>query len=185
MSVHDDPLEESLPAPPAPTSEGPFVDREGVAVTIRPYRPSDQEALRELYETFDPRHAAQGIPAVTRTHRERWLEHLLSEGVNVVADLDGRIVGHALYTPTTAPTPELAVFVHQDFHDRGVGTELCRTVVATAAAADREALVLDVEGRNRRARHVYRSLGFESVETGAGEIHMRLALTRRPAPRRG
>lgn len=95
---------------------------------------------------------------------------------DAAADADGdaaperQVVGHAVYTPTDDPEPELALFVHQDYQGRGLGTELCRHVVAAATAADRDALVLDVEASNRTAVGVYERLGFERVEDGADGV---------------
>jgi len=47
---------------------------------------------------------------------------------------------------------------------RGVGTELCRHVIADADAGDREGLELHVESGNRVARSVYRTVGFELAD---------------------
>ncbi|WP_254766759.1 GNAT family N-acetyltransferase [Salinilacihabitans rarus] len=169
-------------SPPAATPDRPLppvrlVDDEGVTVRVRPYRPSDRDRLFEMYEDFDPNHRAQGIPPLTATRRENWLDRLLEEGTNFVAEREGRIVGHSLYVPSSRPEPELAVFVHQAFHGRGIGTALCECVVASAAARGRDALVLEVEQCNRVAVRLYRSLGFETVETRRGEMQMRLPLS--------
>lgn len=145
-----------------------FVDREGDRWLVRPFEPGDREALLAMYRDFDPDHRAQGIPPLDERRMERWVDDLLADGCNVVAARDGRVVGHALYTPTDAAEPELAVFVHQDYQGRGIGTELCSHVVATAAAAARDALVLEVEPRNRAAIHVYESVGFRKAR-GRGD----------------
>ena len=100
---------------------------------------------------------------------------MLREANNVVAERDGELLGHAMYTPTDAAVPELAVFVHPAAQDRGVGTELCRHVIADAAAAGREGLELHVETGNRAARSVYRTVGFEVVER-RGDLRMKLDL---------
>ncbi|MFW6321427.1 MAG: N-acetyltransferase family protein, partial [Halohasta sp.] len=93
-----------------------------------------------------------------------WVEMLLEEGHNIVADGPEGLVGHAVYTPVEAAQPELAVFVHPAFHDRGIGTELCKRIAAAAADAGREALELHVERHNRAAIAVYRRIGFEVVD---------------------
>ena len=154
-----------------------FVDGEGTPMLVRPYTPTDYDRLLELYETFDSSHCAQGLPPTTPARLEGWVESLLEVGCNFVAVLDGRVVGHSLYTPTSHTEPELAVFVHQEFHGRGIGTELCKHVVASAAASGHDALVLDVERRNRAGVSLYRSLGFEPIGDHRRELHMRLALS--------
>lgn len=172
-----------------------FVDKTGRPLTIRDYRPEDRAALERMYRSYGTDHRAQGLPPLTDSRVERWLDTLLEEGRNVVAvDVRGgdapeeqpeagsggdgtRIVGHAVYTLRDADEPELAVFVHPANHDRGIGTECCRQVIARAAADEREAIVLSVERTNRRALAVYRHLGFEAVEGKGTEMRMRLPLS--------
>ncbi|WP_423997856.1 N-acetyltransferase family protein [Halorubrum trapanicum] len=152
-----------------------FVDKEGARWTIRPATDADEPFLAEMYERFGRPHRAQGLPPVSRRRRVDWIRSMLSEGNNVVAERNGELFGHAMYTPTDADTPELAVFVHPDAQDRGVGTELCRHVIANAAAAGRDGIELHVETGNRPARSVYRTVGFEVVER-RGDLRMRVDL---------
>ena len=152
-----------------------FVDAEGARWTIRPAVDEDLPRLAEMYDRFGRENRAQGVPPVSRRRCAAWIETLLSDGNNVVAERDGEVLGHATYTPTAADAPELAVFVHPGAQDRGVGTELCRHVIANAAVAGRERLELHVETGNRAARSVYGTVGFEVVER-RGDLRMRLDL---------
>lgn len=142
-----------------------FVDNEGARWTLRQADETDLDRLVELYGAFGDADRAQGIPPAVEHRRRSWIEMLLEDGYNIVAERDGRVVGHIVYTPLEDACPELAVFVHPAFHDRGIGTELCRRLVASAAAAGREALELYVELRNRAAISVYRRVGFETVDS--------------------
>lgn len=159
-----------------------FVDRYGAPWLVRPVEETDREPLLEMYRDFDPARRAQGLPPLEDARLEAWVDGLLDEGRNFVAAREGRVVGHAAYTPADAAEPELVVFVHRDAARRGLGTELCRHVVATAAANDREGLVLEVSQQKRTAVGIYERLGFERIERaepgGAGirtsEIGMRL-----------
>lgn len=141
-----------------------FVDREGTPWVVRPAGDDDREALFEMYDDFDPTERAQGVPPRKRPRIETWIDGLLEEGCNfVVAGEDG-VVGHALYTPTDDAEPEFAVFVHQDYQERGIGTEVSEHVLATAAVGDRDALTLVVDPNNGAARRLYDRLGFEPIE---------------------
>lgn len=152
-----------------------FVDKQGARWTIRPGVSEDAAALAEMYEGFGTADRAQGLPPVTRSRRADWLETMLADGSNVVAERNGEPFGHAMYTPTDAARPELAVFVHPEMQGRGVGTELCRHVIADADAGDREGLELHVESGNRVARSVYRTVGFELADR-RGDLRMTLDL---------
>ncbi|WP_138004522.1 GNAT family N-acetyltransferase [Halalkalirubrum salinum] len=155
-----------------------FVDKTGVRTIVRPMRSFDREPLVGMYETFDRAHVAQSLPPATTARTEQWLDMLTAEGHNVVAERHGELVGHAVYTPTDDPEPELAVFVDPDYHDRGIGTELCKHVIAHAAANGHEAIVLEVERTNHAALSVYRRLGFETTETNRFVKSMRLSLSK-------
>lgn len=141
-----------------------FLDREGEPWQIRPAGGDDAAALVEMYDDFAASERAQGLPPRTCERIADWVEDRLADGCNVVATDGAAVVGHALYTPTDDPEPEFAVFVHQDVQGRGLGTELSKHVLVTAAAADREALTLIVETSNRVARRLYDRLGFETVD---------------------
>ncbi|SNZ06667.1 Acetyltransferase (GNAT) family protein [Natronoarchaeum philippinense] len=162
-----------------------FVDHEGQSWTIEPPREGDRAALAEMYDDFDPSQRAQGVPPIGDDRIASWLDGLLDDGCNFVARSGEQVVGHAVYVATDDPEPELAVFVHQDYQNRGLGTELCRHLIATAAAADRRALVLEVEPTNQNAIAVYEKLGFERVQQRTADdplrrsrsFEMRLPLT--------
>ncbi|GAB3024743.1 GNAT family N-acetyltransferase [Natronobiforma cellulositropha] len=163
-----------------PSAGGRTVDAAGSGLCIRPYEAADHAGLSEMYEAFEATDCAQGIPPLTPVRLRNWLETLLEDGYHAVAELDGRVVGHCLYTPLERAAPELAVFVHPSVQGRGIGTKLCRHVVGVAAANGREALVLDVERRNRAALALYRGLGFEPVGRGGRDQQMRLTLADGP-----
>ncbi|WP_418282151.1 N-acetyltransferase family protein [Halorubrum sp. DTA98] len=152
-----------------------FVDKHGSRWTLRPTREGDAERLAEMYEAFGIQDRAQGVPPTVDQRRRSWVDTLLSEGENVVAADRDRLVGHVVYTPSDGDRPELAVFVHPSFQERGIGTELCKHAIAAAADADREALELHVESSNRAALSVYRRLGFTVVDRD-GDVRMTLPL---------
>ena len=153
-----------------------FVDKEGEGMLVRAFEPDDRADLEAMYDDFRRDDQAQGIPPLSRDRFEEWLEGLLEEGTHIVADRDGEIVGHGFFTPASLSEPELAVFIHPEWQNRGIGTEVCRHIIAFARDADRDGLVLDVEQRNRAAISVYRKLGFERTTEYGRELHMKLAL---------
>ena len=146
-----------------------FVDRYGDEWIVRPFESDDREPTLETLGAFGPEDRAMGVPPEAASQRASWLDLLVEEGHPFVAVRDGRVGGFAVYTPTGADDPELAVFVHPDDQERGLGTELCEHVVAAAADDDCEELVLDVTPANRTARRLYERLGFEREDQSAGD----------------
>ncbi|MFC7045891.1 GNAT family N-acetyltransferase [Halobacteriaceae archaeon GCM10025711] len=153
-----------------------FVDKYGAALIVRPLEPADRDQLVAMYLDFPHEHRSMGLPPANRKQVERWVDRLVERGRNFVA-VDDAVVGHAVYSPTTADVPEFAVFVHPDSHDLGIGSELTRHAIAYAASEGHEALCLDVQRDNHRAIHVYRRLGFEEVESPGVDVTMRLSLS--------
>ncbi|ELY57287.1 N-acetyltransferase GCN5 [Natronococcus amylolyticus DSM 10524] len=151
-----------------------FVDKRGEPVLVEPYTPSRFEDLVSMYEGYPDTHRSMGLPPVGRDRIEDWLERLLERGFAIIAVHDGNVVGHATHAPRSSVEPQFVVFVDPAYHDRGIGSECCRHVIAYAADAGHEALVLDVDAENERACHVYRRMGFEAIAQDGGEIRMRL-----------
>jgi len=95
---------------------------------LRRATPADMAALAAMYESFEPKGAAMGLPP--RANPERWLADV-SIFPNFVISTEGRIVGHGLVCPD-GDTAEVAVFVHQSQRSRGLGKWLLSTLVDEA-----------------------------------------------------
>ncbi len=153
-----------------------FVDKHGEPILVEPFDSRHRDGLVEMYGGYPDAHRSMGLPPVRRERIEEWLEALADDGTNFVARDGDRVVGHAAYAPDSSAEPEFIVFVDPDYHDRGIGSELCRQTIAYAAAdGDHEAIVLDVDVANERAIHVYRRMGFETVERRGTDLRMRLS----------
>ena len=152
-----------------------YIDKSGEPVLIEPFESPRFDELVSMYVDYPERHRSMGIPPVTRERIEDWLERLHERGFAVVAAREGDVVGHAAYSPRSSLEPQFVVFVDPAVHDRGIGTELCRHVIAYAADDGHDALVLDVDAANERAVHVYRRMGFETVDRSGNDLRMRLS----------
>ena len=94
--------------------------------TIRPERPDDADAIdRVEAAAFPTRAEADLVPAVRASGA--------SPCISLVAELDGRVVGHALFTPVTVtsdqPWSAMAlgpVAVEPAHQRRGIGSALIR-----------------------------------------------------------
>ncbi|MFB6089649.1 MAG: N-acetyltransferase family protein [Halobellus sp.] len=153
-----------------------FVDGEGVPLLVRRYEADDFDALVEMYEDLDSRNRTMGLPPGSRNRIEEWLTRLTDEGWNLVVADDDRIVGHVGVVPASTDEPQFVIFVHDDYQNRGVGSELIRHLIAYADDRGHDALRLDVSKGNRRAISVYRNVDFEVTERKRSELAMQLSL---------
>lgn len=143
---------------------------------VRPYESADFDALVGMYADLDGHSRTMGLPPATVPNIEDWLERLLEMGWNLVA-LDGdRIAGHVAVVPAESADPEFVVFVHQDYQNRGVGSELVAQLVAHADDRGHSELTLEVSTGNRRAITVYQNVGFDVVERQVMDLTMALDL---------
>jgi RimJ/RimL family protein N-acetyltransferase len=81
---------------------------------------------------------------------------------NLVAWQEDKIIGHAaLIKDLKGLSGEFVIFVHQDFRNLGVGTELTRLTIKKARHLGFKSIWLTVAMTNFVAIKLYRKLGFE------------------------
>ncbi|MDR5708779.1 MAG: GNAT family N-acetyltransferase [Armatimonadota bacterium] len=146
------------------TALGRFADQLGREITLHVCDLGWEEALYEMYRTYDPSQQAQGIPPLHPLRLREWLRSVLREGINLVGACGSRVVGHAVLMPDRPGSYELAIFVHQDFQGTGVGGRLLQALIGHARERGSEQIWLSVEAWNRRAIRLYRRAGFRKVE---------------------
>ncbi|RLI78738.1 GNAT family N-acetyltransferase [Archaeoglobales archaeon] len=146
--------------------ETTITDRKGDLILIRPYEhEKDREKLIEMYETFSPDNRCLGLPPTTRMAIENWIDFLAENGFNIVAEHNGRIVGHLVVVPTKDfKKVDLTIFVHQDYQNRGIGQEMMKLIIDYCKNKGFEGIMLVTERTNARAIHVYKKLGFYVVD---------------------
>jgi RimJ/RimL family protein N-acetyltransferase len=129
---------------------------------IRPARVDDIETLLDLYEEV----AAEGkwiggeLPVDRDRRRESWTDSINSDKKGVfVAEVDGRIVGHAaLDSPTLAG---LGMMVAPGRRNQGVGSLLVRACIDWAREVGVYKITLQVWPHNTAAIALYEKFGFE------------------------
>ena len=156
-----------------------MTDREGQPFLVRRYEPDDRRALERMYEDFEPKRVAQGLPPENGA-LGRWLDHVLSRGQHVVVEVAGDVRGHLMLMPTEDGEDrlELANFLHQSIRNRGIGTELNRIALFLARDAGAKSVWLSVEPSNRAAVRSYQKAGFRRRPGSlwAPEIEMEASL---------
>ncbi len=137
-------------------------------VEIRPYDPSDFERLREMYS--DSGEICMGIPS---SYAETWIR-CLSDGISIIAELNGKLVGHAVVTPLNGREVSLCVHVRKGFRRMGIGSMMVRYLadVCRRRGYERIRIVTD-----EKAVGFFKKMGFKIVRVGYG-YEMVLDLTR-------
>lgn len=161
----------SLPA-------GPRIDKNGDPFIIRPYAPRDRGPLGRMYDAFEPKRGAQGLPPAAASQRVRWLDRVLGAGHHLVVEVDRQLLGHGMVLPFDAESAELANFLHQSIRDRGIGTALNQALLGLAAERGLRRVWLCVEPSNRRAIRSYEKAGFRRRFTygWAPELEMEIEM---------
>ena len=117
------------------------------------------------------------VEAVARLEAEclgadAWSEGLVAEGIRgalptvtyLVADMDGRLVGHAV-TSAAGDIAELQRIAVDDGHRRtGVASALLTGVVDAASHTEADRLLLEVREDNRGAIAFYAAAGFVEID---------------------
>ena len=86
------------------------------------------------------------------------------------------IVDHTAVVPAGATKPESVIFVHTEYQNRYIGTELLEHVIAYADHRKHDELYLNVSRGRPRAIDVYEKVGFSLTSTNVMDLEMALPL---------
>lgn len=156
------------------------VDAEGREIRIREFGAEstareDVEALVDMYLDYDPADRSLGLPPLTEDRIREWLD-VVTDDICLLACHDGRPIGQAVLVEDGPASAELAIFLHQDYHGAGIGTELLEATLVVGRARGLEHVWLLVEGDNRPAVNLYNDLGFGIVDTHGPDVEMALSM---------
>jgi ribosomal protein S18 acetylase RimI-like enzyme len=130
-------------------------------ITIRNLRESDYIGLLEMYRNFQPKNYIMGLPPPVEPLRIKWLQKLLHEKFNLIAERGGEILGHAsIIDVPGGDFCELIVFIHQDYRGMRIGTGLTEEICQRAMYLGRKKIWLMVESNNIQAVKMYYKIGF-------------------------
>lgn len=135
---------------------------------IRDASDADLDAILEIHNAAI-RHslAIWTEEEADRADREAWLaDHEASGHPVLVAEVDGRVAGYAAYGPWRTKTGyrytvENSVYVHDDFHRRGIGRALMVELIERARAGGIHVMIAAIEAGNAGSIAMHRALGFE------------------------
>ena len=147
------------------TTDSPVPD-----LDIRRYTPADFTDLVAMYSAYSPAEQTLGSPPLSSDRLTSWLESLLAEGEHWLAVTDD-IIGHLSLLPITEDRAELAIYIHPEYLNRGIGTALCECAL-TEGLERYETIWLVVERSNLPAMILFENVGFEVIDRTRGEHEM-------------
>jgi len=138
--------------------------KDGRAVRLETYRPEDKEALVYMYASMSPEAIKWGLPPYDRARIERWTSDL-TNNIILLARSEDRVVGHLQMSTFSFSrrrgVAELFIYLHQDFQNIGLGTEMTKRAIGLAKKRGLHRIGLSVVGDNQRAIKVYEKVGFK------------------------
>jgi ribosomal protein S18 acetylase RimI-like enzyme len=141
-------------------------------VVIRPFVPSDRDAVLALAPRLTIGVARWRDPAAVATAVRGWLEASTEpsqRGLALVAVVEGRITGFISAEASRHFAGEADAYIGELVVDeraegQGIATRLVHAAERWAVANGHRCITLNTGAANERARHLYRHLGFEEED---------------------
>jgi RimJ/RimL family protein N-acetyltransferase len=139
--------------------------------------PQERELLITMYDQFDPLGAALGLPPYGPEVRSDWIGRALNHDMNLAAfSPAGEIIGHCFLGEETQCSAELAIFVHQDFRRRGLGTALVKAALQWACNAGLGRVWTMTSSDNRAVFRLLQRCGFRLRTSLSREVELEIDL---------
>ena len=146
--------------------------------SIRDLQDEDIGKLFEMYRRFQPESYMLGVPPSIDPMCIRWINNLVKEQINVIALLDGKLVGHAAVIDVPGGDfCELILFVHQDFRGLGIGCKLLSEVCRRALGLCKKKIWLLVDSKNTSAIKIYYATGFRVARMCGSAYEMEMDIS--------
>jgi len=143
---------------------------DGTTIEIRPARPDDYEAVRDMHASMSPENLYLRFFSMSRVAAEREAQRICREPApgraSLLAALDGKVVGCGSYELADDPqTAEVAMSVADDLHNRGVGTLLLEHLISLARSRGIRTFVAETLTENALMLQVFANAGLQAHRT--------------------
>ena len=146
-------------------------------IRIRAVGLPQRDLLIGMYDRFDPLGAALGLPPRRAEARREWIGVALGHKVNLAAfSPAGEVVGHCFLVADKAGSAELAIFVHQEFRRRGVGTALVKAALESEGVAGLRRVWTLTSSDNKVALRLQVRCGFRLTNSAFPETELEIDL---------
>lgn len=155
--------------------------RDGAGLRVRPIGRDDAAALADLFARMSAESRRRRYLAVKPRLTERELAYLadvdhVSHEALAALDERGRVVAVARYAQLSPCTADVAVEVADDYHGRGIGSDLVRRIAERARENGYLRLSATTLWENTAARALFKRLGFRATGSGGGSVDLELRL---------
>ena len=139
-------------------------------IQIRAARPDDLPAINDIYNFYvlNSTCTYQETPA-TMEERQTWFKaHGEAHPVTVATDEKGIVIGWGALNPFHSRcayrfTVENSVYVHKDFHRRGIGRALLQDLLARAETLGHHSVLAVISADQAPSVAIHAALGFVEV----------------------
>lgn len=160
-------------------------------VTLRFLNVEDKDSLHQCFSSMSDEALKWSMAPYTMDRIQRWIDNIHNL-IPLVAECENKIVGYAgIYKfphPRRKGIGDLAIYLHQDFHNVGLGTAMAEKLLKLARREEMHKIELQVVADNTIAIHLYEKFNFkiEGISEDSffgpdGEyhdmVHMGLVLT--------
>jgi len=134
---------------------------DGTTIGIRPARPDDLDAVREMHEKMSPENLYLRFfslsPAAAEWEARRLCREPAPDHAALLAVLDGELIGCGSYECDDSPSrsAEVALAVADDMHRRGVGTLLLEHLESLARRRGLHAFTAETLSENAPMLRVF------------------------------
>lgn len=141
-----------------------FKLKDGREVIVRPLTVGDKDGLFQMFSSMSDEALKWSMAPYTMEVIERWISNIKNL-IALVAKWNNKIVGYAMIYkfphPRRKGVGDLAIYVHQDFHNVGLGTAMMKKLLQLAQKEGMHKIELYVVEDNKVAIHLYKKFGFE------------------------
>lgn len=147
--------------------EKTFTAKNGEAIQFRPELAADTELLWGMYSTLSEDTLSKLVPPFTRERVEVWTKNIDYNNILAIIAVigDQRIVAtaslHFNSQEVLRHRAELAITVHDEYQNQGIGTALLAHLLDIARERSLKKVHLTVRADNKRAISLYSKFGFE------------------------
>jgi RimJ/RimL family protein N-acetyltransferase len=138
--------------------------KDGREVRLRFLTADDKEKLFRMFSSMSEKALEWSGAPYTMDIILRWINNIQNL-IPLVAEYHNRIVGYAVIAKSPFPRKkgiaDFAVYLHQDFHNVGLGTAMTERLLQLAKNEKMHRIELTVVKENKTAIRLYEKFGFQ------------------------